>query len=230
MIHPKRPGAPALRLVLLVALAGAALVAVIAAMTGRTPDVTPASTSSSARIIGGPFTLTDHTGARVSDTDFHGQPMLVFFGFTYCPDVCPMTLQTITRALAMLEPQDAEQFQVVMISVDPERDTPEALALYLGSDGFPANLTGLTGSLEEIATVAKQYGAFYEKYETPDSYSEYLVGHSAYIYLMDSDGVFVEPFAGVTMPAARPGDTPVPAASPDDLARGLQRFLDRRQA
>lgn len=199
--------------------------AIVLASAPRTGEQSPHSEVT----IGGPFTLTDHTGRQVRDTDFHGAPSLVFFGFTYCPDVCPMTLQTIERGLALLPREDAERFQVVLISVDPERDTPEALAQYIASSGFPSNITGLTGSPEDIAAVARAYRAVYEKVEIPDSYAGYVINHSAAIYLMDEEGRFVEPLVGVEM-GGMLGETGVTPASPEELAQDLERFLARTAA
>ena len=116
--------------------------------------------------VGGPFTLTDHTGRRVTDKDFRGQHLLVFFGFTYCPDVCPSGLQVMTAALEELGPK-AEKITPIFISVDPERDTPEQLALYVSS--FHPRLVGLTGTPEEIQQVAKAYRVYYKKVEDESS-------------------------------------------------------------
>ncbi len=167
-----------------------------------------------AQAIGGPFTLINHRGETVSDADFRGQPLLVYFGFTYCPDVCPLALQKLSLALERLSPADAAVFQPILITVDPERDTPEVLSAYVSSNGFPANLVGLTGAEADIAAVAAAYRVFYERVDTPDSYADYLVDHTSVIYLMDETGAFVEPYTH--------------ASAPEDIAAGLQRHLARR--
>ncbi len=136
--------------------------------------------------VGGPFSLSDHTGARRSDADFHGKLALVYFGFSYCPDICPTDLQEISRALALLGPQ-GETIQPVFITLDPERDTAEHLAGYV--ELFHPRLIGLTGSAEEIRRAADAYKVFYEKVGTGEG--EYTVGHSAYVYLMDRDGRYL---------------------------------------
>jgi len=145
--------------------------------------------------VGGPFTLTDHTGRRVTDKDFRGQYMLVYFGFTFCPDVCPSGLQAISATLDQLGPK-AEKITPVFISVDPERDTPEQLALYVSS--FHPRLVGLTGSPEEIQSVAKAYRVYYNKVKDEKSTAEYTIDHTSIIYLMDPKGEFVTHFTHAT--------------------------------
>ncbi len=136
--------------------------------------------------IGGPFTLTNHLGERVTEEDFKGRPTLIYFGFTYCPDVCPSTLVGIANAYARL-PEDVEPPQTLLITVDPERDTPEALAKYVASNSFPEGLVGLTGTPEEIKSVADEFFAGFEKIETPDSLAGYTMDHTSLLYLMDEN-------------------------------------------
>jgi protein SCO1/2 len=137
-------------------------------------------------LIGGPFTLTDHTGKRVTDADFRGRYMLVFFGFTYCPDVCPSTLQVVSEALDKLGTK-AERFVPILISVDPERDTPRQLALYVQS--FHPRLVGLTGTPAEIDAVLNAYRIRnVRKRVDPKSSAGYTVDHPAQIYVMDPEG------------------------------------------
>jgi len=138
-------------------------------------------------LVGGPFTLTDHTGKRVTDQDFRGRFMLVFFGFTYCPDVCPTALQVMAAALEKIGSK-AEQITPVLITVDPERDTPEQMAMYVKS--FHPRLVGLTGSPEEIAAVAKAYRVYFKRVADPKSSGGYTMDHSAIIYVMGPDGAF----------------------------------------
>jgi protein SCO1/2 len=136
--------------------------------------------------IGGPFSLTDQDGVRRTEQDFLGRDMLVFFGFTYCPDVCPTTLAVLSAALGEMGPL-ADNIVPILITVDPARDTPEALKPYLAT--FGSNFVGLTGSDEEIAAVAEAYHTYYEIVELEGE--DYTLNHSAAIYLMGRDGKFV---------------------------------------
>jgi protein SCO1/2 len=146
-------------------------------------------------LIGGPFELTDHTGKRVTDQDFRGRYMLVFFGFTFCPDVCPSALQVMSAALEKLGPR-AERFTPVFISVDPERDTPAQLALYVQS--FHPRLVGLTGTPAEIEQVVKAYRVYAKKVQDPKSSAGYTYDHSSIIYVMGPDGAYRTHFAHTT--------------------------------
>jgi protein SCO1/2 len=132
--------------------------------------------------IGGPFELTTHEGKRLSSTELTGTPFAVFFGFTHCPDVCPTTMLELSNVLKELGP-DADHMRYYFISVDPERDTPEHLKLYLSN--FDPRITGLVGTPAEIAAVAKAYRAFYEKVPTKDGFT---FNHTALVYLMGRDG------------------------------------------
>jgi protein SCO1 len=149
----------------------------------------PGSASEGRALVGGPFALTDTSGKRVTDRDFRGKLMLVFFGYTHCPDVCPTELQNMTEVLQKLGPE-SNQVSVVFISVDPARDTPAALSDYVKN--FHPAITGLTGTAEEVAAVAKAYKVYYKKAEgTPDAYA---VDHSAFVYLMDREGNYLSHF------------------------------------
>lgn len=141
--------------------------------------------------IGGGFTLTAENGQRVSDSDFHGRYMLAFFGFTNCPDVCPMTLQRIADAFEAA-PHLKDRVTPVLISVDPERDTPEKLKAYVGY--FGPTFRGLTGTPAEIGAVLKAYGVYAKKVPLKDSALGYTIDHSSFIYLFDPDGAFVTVF------------------------------------
>ncbi|WP_371815139.1 SCO family protein [Bradyrhizobium sp. CCBAU 51753] len=136
--------------------------------------------------VGGPFTLTDQAGHERSDRDFRGRLMLVYFGFTTCPDVCPTDLQAIGLALDRLG-RDADQVQPIFITVDPERDTASHLADYVPL--FHPRLIGLTGSSDAIRRVADAYKVYYAKVPLQDA--DYTVDHTAYIYLMDRDGSYL---------------------------------------
>ncbi len=162
--------------------------------------------------IGGPFTLTNHLGETVTEESFAGSPLLIYFGFTYCPDMCPASLQIMSAALEQLPASDAAAFQPLLISIDPERDTPEALADYVSADVFPDNLMGLTGTPEQIADAAAAYRVYYARVGTDESYTEYTMDHLSVIFLMDGEGEFVDIFPHGTPPAA--------------IATRLQRFLE----
>lgn len=136
--------------------------------------------------IGGPISLTTHLGTQVTEADFMGAPTLIYFGFTYCPDICPGTLVAVNRAYDAL-PDGVSPPQTLLITVDPERDTPEALASYVSTAAFPDNLIGLTGSEEEIAAAADVFIAQYERIETPESLAEYTMDHTSLLYLMDEN-------------------------------------------
>lgn len=148
--------------------------------------------------VGGPFTLVDHTGKPVTEKDFLGRYMLVFFGFRNCPDICPAGLQTMAAALDALGPK-AERVTPVFITLDPERDTPERLAEYVAS--FHPRLVGLTGSRDEVDRAAKAYRVYFKKNESGAAPGEYSLDHTSIIYLMDPQGNFVAPFAHGTSAA-----------------------------
>ncbi|CAA7616120.1 conserved hypothetical protein [Candidatus Terasakiella magnetica] len=158
--------------------------------------------------IGGPFTLTDHTGKVVSDRDFRNRYMLIFFGYTFCPDVCPTTLSTVSGALDKLGPGFAKKMVPIFISIDPERDTPAVMKDYVSA--FSPDIVGLTGSPEDIAKVSKAFKVYAAKAkgESPDRYT---VDHSAILYLMGPDGRFVAHFThGISV---------------DDLVAGLKKHI-----
>ncbi len=166
-------------------LAGIALVMLLAVGAFYLLPSSGVSTVAGIVPIGGPFTLTTQTGAKLSDADLKGKPFAVFFGFTHCPEVCPTTLWETTEALKALG-SDADKLKVLFISVDPTRDTPEFLARYLQS--FDPRIVGLTGSEAEIAAVGKEYRAYWRKVPTEDG--DYTMDHTASIFLMDRDGQF----------------------------------------
>ncbi|MDR3508241.1 MAG: SCO family protein [Caulobacteraceae bacterium] len=136
--------------------------------------------------IGGPFKLIDQNGRPVDQTVIKGKWTAVFFGYTYCPDVCPTTLQTLGTTIDQMGGR-AKALQVVFITVDPARDTPAQLKDYLSSSAFPRGVIGLTGSPEQVASVASAYKVYFEKSGTGANYS---VNHSSAIYLMNPKGEF----------------------------------------
>ena len=136
--------------------------------------------------VGGPFTLADATGRRRSSSEFGGKLMVVYFGYTYCPDVCPTDVMAISEALRALG-SAAQDIQPVFITIDPERDTP-LLADYLAA--FHPGFVGLTGSPDEIRAVANSYKAFYAK--VPDARGgDYSLDHAGVIYLMGRNGEYL---------------------------------------
>jgi protein SCO1/2 len=137
--------------------------------------------------IGGPFALTDQDGRPRSDADFRGKLLLVYFGYTYCSDVCPTDLQAIASAIDKLGPA-SDGVQPLFITVDPEHDTPEAIKLYVAL--FHPRLIGLTGSASEIKKVARAYKVYYAKTE-PAKKSDRLIDHSGFIFLVGRDGKYL---------------------------------------
>lgn len=159
-------------------------------------------------LIGGPFELVGKDGKTVTDKDFRGRYMLVFFGFTHCPDICPAELQVMSAALDELGDK-ADKVVPIFITVDPERDTPELVTAYV--ENFGPNFVGLTGSPEAIANAAKAYRVTYQKFQEEGAGDNYSVDHSALLYLMGPDGKFVTHFPYGT--------------SPEKMADTLRRYL-----
>lgn len=185
----------ALLLVAAAAIAGAALL-----LFDRGGPGAPAPSA-----VGGPFALTDHDGRKVTNKDFEGRPVLIFFGFTHCPDVCPTALAQISSVFEKLGP-DAK-INALFVSVDPERDTPASLKDYLSS--FDKRIIGLWGDPETTRAVMKSFRAFAAKVPLKDG--DYTMDHTAIAYLMDKQGRFVNGFN-----LDRP---------PEDAAKELARYL-----
>ena len=180
-----------LRLVLwaLVALAAIALFYLNLRKPSDEP-VPPQSTEMAIHEIGGPFTLTDGDGKAFSSTKVAGKPYAIFFGFTHCPDVCPTTLARLTKLRKQLGKGDGA-FDILFVTVDPERDGPKEVGAYSGLFNTP--ITGLTGSPAQIETVKKQFGIFSEK--VPMEGGDYTVNHTATVILMDKNGKFLATIA-----------------------------------
>jgi cytochrome oxidase Cu insertion factor (SCO1/SenC/PrrC family) len=159
-------------------------------------------------LVGGSFSLIDQNGRRVTDKDFLGRPMLVFFGFTFCPDICPSGLQVISSALDQLGTA-GERIVPIFVTIDPERDTPDQLKSYLAS--FHPRLIGLSGTATEIIDVAKKYRVYFKKVKDENSSADYTMDHTTIIYLMDEKGQFAAHFSHAT--------------SADKLAEGLRKQL-----
>jgi protein SCO1/2 len=183
----------------LIALAAAALV--VLAACGHPP----ASTSLA---IGGPFHLVDESGAPADQSLLAGHWTAIYFGYTFCPDVCPTTLTALAQAQEKLGPR-ARDFRVVFITVDPARDTPAQLKTYLSSPAFPRGAIGLTGSPAQIDAVARAWRVYYRK---AGPGADYSVDHTSVIYLMDPHGRFAAPLD--------------PSASPTQLAAQISKAMD----
>ena len=168
--------------------------------------VSPESVSGEA-LVGGPFTLTDQNGNTVTDQTFKGKLMLIYFGFTYCPDACPTALGVMSAALDKLDVA-AERVVPILISVDPDRDTPQVLKEYVAN--FHPRMVGLTGTPEQVAQVAKAYHVWYEK-AAGAAGGDYLMNHTVLIYLMDGDGKYLANFG--------------PDATPDKVADEIRKHL-----
>jgi protein SCO1 len=136
--------------------------------------------------VGGPISLVTEDGRAVTEADFKGRKSLVFFGYAYCPDFCPLTLYALGSALQQL-PKGAATPRTILISVDPERDTPETLGVYIRNNGFPKDIVALTGSPEALHAAAKQFGPDFTREESPAGQGGYVVSHGTIIYLMDEN-------------------------------------------
>ena len=165
------------------------------------------SGSSGTADVGGPFELVNQDGAKVTDADFRGKLLLIYFGFTYCPDACPTALGVMGAAIEKLDVA-GERVTPILISIDPARDTPQALKEYVGN--FHSRMVGLTGTDEQIAKVAKAYRVFYQKAPGATG-TDYLMDHSTLIYLMDGEGKFLTYFG--------------PQATPDEVAEAIRKYL-----
>ncbi len=154
--------------------------------------------------IGGAFTLINQDGERVTEAALTGKPHLVYFGFTYCPDICPTALQKMGQTQSLLGKR-GKDIGYVLISVDPERDTAESLSQYVLANGFPDGLQGFTGSVDEIEAAKAAYKVYATKVDTPDSAGDYTVDHSDIMYLMDENGKFVDYFFGKSTPTEMAG-------------------------
>ncbi len=149
--------------------------------------------------IGGAYTLVDHNGKTVTDQDLHGKAHLIYFGYAYCPDVCPTALQQMGAALSM-SGSAADYYQPIFITIDSERDTPEKMAQYVTNNGFPDGLIGLTGSPKQIKQAMSAFKVIGQKVEDPDSATDYTYNHSSIIYFMDAKGQFVDVFTHASTP------------------------------
>ena len=182
------------------------------AMLGLARWLTPAPPHEAAQSdtvsIGGPFTLVDQNGQEVTDEKFRGRLMLVYFGYTYCPDVCPLGLTTIAEAIDQLPAEDRDQVVPLFITVDPERDTVAVMKDYVGA--FSDRLVGLTGSAAQVDAAVRAYRVYARKGES-DADGTYLVDHSTFTYLMDRDGRYLAHFGH--------------SATPEEMAKRLETAI-----
>lgn len=163
-----------------IAVALGVIVGLVALHRPRQPDA-----AGQAAAIGGPFSLIDQTGRATTERDLLGKPSVIFFGFTYCPEICPTTLANLTAWMTALGP-DAAKLNVIFVSIDPERDTPAVLRRYLSS--FDRRIRGLTGSAPRIAQIAREFHVYYQR--VPLEGGGYTMDHSSAIYLIDAHGRF----------------------------------------
>lgn len=187
-------------------IAGIGMSFVVWQFIGSGPASTPSDgidRHSGIAAVGGPFQLTNQDGMPVTEQDFTGKYMLIYFGYTWCPDVCPLALQFMDDALTRVEAtagEKAAQIQPVFITIDPERDTPEVIKSYMTS--FHPDLIGLTGSQENIDAVAAAYKMYFRKTEPLDATNpmSYGLDHMNIFYLMGPDGTYVAHFMSPTSP------------------------------
>jgi protein SCO1 len=178
------------RQILLTALAAVAGFAVVALAMVYFVSTRQTGSGVGAAAVGGPFSLIDDTGAPVTERTLAGKPSVMYFGYTFCPDVCPTTLLDMSRWIKALGP-DADKLNYVFVTVDPERDTQKLMHAYLSS--FDKHIRGFTGTPEQIAKIAKEYRVYYKKVPTDDG--GYLMDHSAIVYLMSPDEKLVSVIA-----------------------------------
>ena len=170
-----------------IAIAVALAIITVVVVSGRATTSDGAEVTSTGQpLVGGDFKLVNQDGQPVDQTMLNGKWSLVFFGFTYCPEFCPTTLAELAAVQQRLGDK-ADDLQIVFVSIDPERDTPQQLKDYLSSDGFPKGTIGLTGTPDQVAQAAKAYRAYYEKVGEGEGYT---MNHSLTVYLMGPDGRF----------------------------------------
>lgn len=158
--------------------------------------------------IGGPFALTDQNGKTVTSDSLKGKPTLIYFGYTYCPDVCPTSLLLMETAMEKLGPDSLKKVNLVFITVDPERDTTQLMKGYV--ENFGPTFIGLTGTPDQVAAAARAYRVYYQKVPGKDG-APYLMDHSSIVYLLDRNGRFVTHFTH--------------EAKAEAIAAGVQRLL-----
>jgi cytochrome oxidase Cu insertion factor (SCO1/SenC/PrrC family) len=180
-----------------VLMAALAVLVLAAAALVAARWLTPADPAAQADVpIGGPFKLTDQNGREVSDEEFRGRLMLVYFGYTFCPDICPLGLTTVSDAIDRLPAEIQDEVVPLFITVDPARDTVEVMREYVGS--FSPRLIGLTGNEAAIASTLRAYRVYARKPDAETGDGRYLVDHSTFTYLMGRDGKYLAHFGHST--------------------------------
>jgi protein SCO1/2 len=183
----------------ILAIVGAVVVGVAAGLAGALWLIPQGSSVLAPVTIGGPFTLVDQSGQARTDRDFRGKLMLITFGYTHCPDVCPLTVAAMGETLDQLGAQ-ADQVAGIFVSVDPRRDTPAVLRDYVAS--VSNRMVALTGTPEQVDAAARAYRVYYRRGSDADTNPNYSVDHTALFYLMDREGRFVQHFNYQTQPDA----------------------------
>jgi protein SCO1/2 len=158
----------------------------------------PRTATSGTALIGGPFEMVDHTGRTVTHESYAGRFMLVYFGFTYCPDICPAELQVMAAAVEELG-DAADHVQPLFVSIDPERDSVQQMAEYVPN--FSERLVGLTGSMAQVQAMADAYKIYFAKTVDESSSAGYSMDHTSIVYLMGPDGEYVTHFTMSAKPA-----------------------------
>ncbi len=169
----------------------------IAFVVTATPPDRPMVRTTGEATVGGPFSMVDHNGVPVTEESFKGKVLVLYFGFTYCPDVCPTQLLALSDALERLGDKGSD-VAPVFVSVDPERDTPEVLKDYVTN--FHPSMVGLTGSVEQVAAMADAFYVTYYKVKNVDTAAEYLMDHTSIVYVMGRDGKYLTHFTHATPP------------------------------
>jgi protein SCO1/2 len=197
-------------------LGGAGVLAFLAAGAAAVLLMNPApAVVQSPQAIGGPFKLKTGRGEIVTDRDFRGKWLLVYFGYTHCPDICPTTLSEVVQTIDRLGAAGA-QVQPLFISIDPERDTPDVMDAYVKA--LDARIIGLTGTPADIAAAAKGYKVHYAKVQSQDNKQDYAMEHSSFVYLIGPDGGYVTLF------------TPGAGQAPDNMAPKLRELIGQSRA
>lgn len=168
-----------------------ALLGLLAWLGSDIAPVTKGGESANKALIGGDFSLIDGQGKTITNKDLRGKYLLVYFGFTHCPDICPTSLLLIQNSLNQLGDK-GKKVTPIFITLDPERDTPEAVGQYVAHFGL--NIIGLSGSAAQIKQAAEAYKVYYRKVDEQDSAMGYVIDHSGFMYLMDPDGNYVTHF------------------------------------
>lgn len=216
------------------ALAAAALAAVGAiVLVGRNGDERVATAPSNCILegadqVGGPIELVDQNGARVTQADFAGQAAVVYFGFTHCPDVCPTSMYAVAEALAQPGGYDV---QPILISLDPERDTPALMSAYARTEGFPAGLVALTGSRAQVDAAKAAFHVYSARAPMQGAPADaYNVDHSSFLYVLDEGWRTVAIFPTVARERPEDPTSPIVAAPVQEMAACIAAGLERGAA